>query len=184
MKLHHASIGTTRGGRGRRAFTMVEVVIAAAIVGGLTAATMAAVSAAVKARLLLAEQQYGTTLATSLLDEACAQAYKPPTYSPGDEPIIVYDVDGFPVNRLPFDDLTDYAAYSESPPRTRDGTTLTEFTGWTRTVNVERVLATDLSTVSGSDTGVRRITVTVLHGTRVVRKLVQIRTQVSDEARS
>ncbi len=168
----------------RRAFTIVEVAIAAAIVGGLMAATMTAVSAAVKSRALLAEQQYGTTLATSLIDEVCAQAYAPPIYAPGAAPIIVYDSGGVAVNRLPFDDLTDYVNYTESPPRARDGTIMTEFTSWTRTVLVERVLATDLSTVSGSDTGIRRVTVTVKRGSRVIRAVSQIRTSISDGARS
>ncbi len=171
-------------GRHRPGFTMVEVVIAAAIVGALLAATMTAVSAAVKTRVALAEQQYGTTLAASLLDEVCAQSYNPPIYAPGNAPIIVYDGTGFPVNRLPFDEITDYSDYTESPPRARDGTVMTEFTGWTRTILVERVLASDLSTVSGSDTGFRKITVTVRHGARVVRKVSQIRTSLSDGARS
>lgn len=170
--------------RRRSGFTIVEVVIAAAVVGGLMAATMTAVSAAVRARAVLAEQQYANTLASSLLDEACAQAYSPPIYAPGAAPLIVYDGGGFPVNRTAFDDVTDYVNYTETPPRARDGTIMTEFTGWTRSVLVERVLASDLSTVSGSDTGVRKITVTVQHGTRVIRKMSQIRTAVSDGARS
>lgn len=67
---------------------------------------------------------------------------------------------GTPPNRN-YDDVDDYDAYTESPPKEVDGTTMTEYTGFTRSVVVDYVSETNLDQVSTPITRFKRITVTV-----------------------
>jgi MSHA pilin protein MshD len=60
-----------------------------------------------------------------------------------------------------YDDVDDYDGFTETPPREVDGTQMTEYTGYTRSVVVDYVLATNLDTVSTAITSYKRITVTV-----------------------
>jgi hypothetical protein len=60
-----------------------------------------------------------------------------------------------------YDDVDDFNGWTESPPQDRDGNVMPEFTGWQRSVSVVWVSPTNLSTVSATETGVKRITVTV-----------------------
>ena len=67
-------------------------------------------------------------------------------------------------NRSTWDDTDDYDDWSKSPPQTKDGTSLTEYSGWTRSVIVQKVNVGDPNNVisdSSDDDGLRRITVTV-----------------------
>ncbi len=57
--------------------------------------------------------------------------------------------------------MDDYDGYAETPPSQKDGTILTDFTGWSRSIGVNWVQVSDARTISSSDTGLKRITVTV-----------------------
>jgi hypothetical protein len=61
-----------------------------------------------------------------------------------------------------YDDVDDYDGLSQTPPQLRDGTALTEFTGWTRSVSVTFVNpdAPDVA-ASPADSQLKRIIVTV-----------------------
>ncbi len=60
-----------------------------------------------------------------------------------------------------FEDVDDYHNWTETPPQLKDGTVMPGLTGWRRTVTVE-YLNPDTMAVSGTtDTGLKRITVTV-----------------------
>jgi hypothetical protein len=64
--------------------------------------------------------------------------------------------------RADWDDVDDYDGWSASPPEAKDGTELTEFTGWSRAVTVEYVAPAKPGTVAvGGDQGVKRVTVVV-----------------------
>ncbi len=67
---------------------------------------------------------------------------------------------GAPTTRN-YDDVDDYDGYTESPPREVDGTTMPEYTGYTRSVVVDYVSETNLDLVSTAITRFKRITVTV-----------------------
>jgi MSHA pilin protein MshD len=60
-----------------------------------------------------------------------------------------------------FDDVDDYNGYTETPPKEVDGTSMTEYTGFTRSVVVAYVSETNLDLVSTPITRFKRITVTV-----------------------
>jgi hypothetical protein len=78
-------------------------------------------------------------------------------------------------NRLDCDDVDDYNNWSTQPPETRDGTNMSDLHRWRRTAAVEWVDQSDLTTVSGVATNIKRITVTVdRNGTRLA-ELVAVR---------
>ena len=66
-----------------------------------------------------------------------------------------------PSRKQTFDDVDDYAGWSESPPQYADGTTIAGFQGWTRAVQVVSVSVTNPEVVSGVRTGLVRISVRV-----------------------
>jgi MSHA pilin protein MshD len=62
----------------------------------------------------------------------------------------------------PYDDVDDYDGYSESPPQEEDGTDMTDYTGFTRSVIVEYVTPTNFDVVStNTSTQFKRIKITV-----------------------
>ncbi|MFH1238665.1 MAG: prepilin-type N-terminal cleavage/methylation domain-containing protein [bacterium] len=61
----------------------------------------------------------------------------------------------------PYDDVDDYNGYSESPPTEEDGTVMTIYQGFSRSVVVEYVNINDFNVVSTSITKYKRIKVTV-----------------------
>jgi len=92
-------------------------------------------------------------------------------------------------NRSAYDDVDDYRNLTDSPPKLKNGTAIVGFTGWTRTVSVVRVDKDVLNCGSGtfplcpvSESGVKKITVTVKHGNIVVATLVAIKTKASPAA--
>jgi hypothetical protein len=60
-----------------------------------------------------------------------------------------------------YDDVDDFRNYTESPPKEVDGTNMTEYTGFTRTVAVDYVQEANFDAVSTSITRFKRIRVTV-----------------------
>ena len=78
------------------------------------------------------------------------------------------------------DDVDDYDGWSGSPPEYKDGTVIPDLDGWARHVTVAWVKATDLSLTSGSETNVKRITVTVTYNDMEVASLTAVRTLARD----
>ncbi len=78
-------------------------------------------------------------------------------------------------NRNGFDDVDDYHNLSDSAPKKRDGTAITGYTGWTRTVTVEWLAPANFATVSVTDQNVKRVTVTVKKGTQAMSSVVAIK---------
>ena len=140
-------------------FSLVEAVASIAIVGVAIVAALHTVGGAARALDVGLTQQLGPALAHDLMAEILPLAYEDPDATPefGTEPG-EHDDAG---TRIHYDDLDDYDGWRESPPRRRDGTVLTDAGGWTREVSVQWVPASDLSAVSVTDSGLKRIAVTV-----------------------
>ena len=60
-----------------------------------------------------------------------------------------------------YDDVDDYDGYTETPPKEVDGTVMTDYTGYTRSVVVDYVSETNLDLVSTAITRFKRVSVTV-----------------------
>ncbi len=72
--------------------------------------------------------------------------------------------------------MDDYNGWSESPPQFADGTAMPNLANWSRSVQVAFVNPTNLSQTSTTETGAKRITVTVTHNGVVVATRVAVRT--------
>jgi hypothetical protein len=88
------------------------------------------------------------------------------------------EIDEGTSTRLDFDDVDDYDGWTASPPQEKDGTELTEYAGWTRNVTVEFVDAfAPGGSATVSDTGAKRITVTVTDPRGAETTVVSVRTK-------
>ncbi|MEZ6318282.1 MAG: LamG domain-containing protein [Phycisphaerales bacterium] len=77
-------------------------------------------------------------------------------------------------DRSLFDDVDDYNGWSVSPPQARDGSKLSEFAAYTRSVKVELTKASDVTAATSKEEGARRVTVTVSRGGARVAQLVSV----------
>jgi hypothetical protein len=66
-------------------------------------------------------------------------------------------------NRNAFDDVDDYLTYTDSPPILRNGDPIQGFDNWSRTVSVLRANPQTPNTIPTSESGLKRIKVTVKH---------------------
>lgn len=161
-------MGTDRRPHG---FSMAETLVSILIVGGLVVAAMNTAGAAMMGHKKIGDRGRGTLLAQDLLGEILLQAYEEPV----DTPTFGRESSESGSNRADYDDVDDYDGWFASPPESKDGTSMSGYTGWKRSVVVEWVDNTDLIEVSGSDTGVKRITVTVTRDGRTLAELVALR---------
>ena len=160
--------------RPARGFSLIEAVMSVVIVGGLLVAAMNTLGAGTTAEYTAAERSRALLLAEDLMTEILQQAYEDPAYPPGsfgrgaDEAATG--------DRSLFDDVDDYHGWSASPPQYRDGTPISWAGGFTRSVQVHRVNSGNLNLVVGSDSGVKRIRVTVTRGGKELVVLTGYRT--------
>lgn len=159
-----------------RALTLVEAVFSIVIVGGLLVAAANAVGASAATRQKALQRTQGQQLARALMAEIVPLAYQDPdlpTVLPGCE------LGESAADRTTFDDVDDFSAYSQSPPRAIDGTALTADSDWSWRVAVEWVSRDAVDgAVSLLESNVKRITVTVKRGQVPVATLVGLRANV------
>lgn len=163
-----------------RAFAMIEVVFATAIVGGLVVGALTLVASTAGHKANAANLARGQVLCRSLAEEICTRPVI--NWSSGgldieiDLGILVIkgvDATGISItagtgNRSTFSTVDAYKDYVESPPKDEDGNTLAGYAGWARTVSVESVTLADPTATSTTETGLRRITVRAMHQGRVM----------------
>lgn len=134
------------------------------IVGLLLATSLEVVGASKIGQFRLTERARGNELAKALMAEITTLAYADPNTEGGE-------------TRATYDDVDDYNGLSESPPTFKDGTAMTvpQPGTWQRTVTVTWVDPLTLAT-SATESGVKKIVVTVLHNGRPVGTQTAIRT--------
>lgn len=168
---------TTRGHLG---FSLVEATIAVALVGFMLVAALTTVGSSATARLIHADRANARLLASDLMAEILATAYEDPEYGPGSFGLGGDEVgDG---SRALWEDVDDYHGWSATPPQQKDGTELPGLIGWTRSVTVAWVNASNLSMDSVTDTRLKRVEVEVKHGDAVLATLKAVRAASWDEA--
>lgn len=160
----------------RRAFNMVEITISVVIVGGMMVAALNTVGAAKLGSHKTTSRKSGTLLAQQLMAEILTQSYAEPV----DTPSFGRELSESGGDRADYDDVDDYDSWSSSPPEYKDGTAIPDLDGWAREVSVRWVKAADLSLTSGSETNVKRITVTVTYNDLEVASLTAVRTLARD----
>lgn len=153
----------------RRGYTLVEAVIAVAILGGALAAALHTLGTSATTRARLDERMRGQLLGEQLMQEILSQPYEGAGETKSG------------ATRADFDCVGDYDGWFASPPEDRSGVPLAGTTDWTRSVEVIWVHPSDLTTPVGLESGVRRITVVAARGERVIAELVAWRTSAWDE---
>jgi prepilin-type N-terminal cleavage/methylation domain-containing protein len=156
----------------RRGFSLLEAIIAVVLVGVVLLAAFHVLGGTTKSAHLSAQRGTGLLLAEELMAEVLPLAYADPDQTPVFGPETGETVTG----RNAFDDVDDYAGWETSPPRQRDGTILTGYTGWKRTVNVVWADPNSPDSDLGYDGGAKRITVAAWFDGKPMATLVALRT--------
>jgi MSHA pilin protein MshD len=159
-------------GRRQQAFSLIEAVMSLVIVSVMLVAALNVVGASQLSQLWTAQTTRGHLLAAELMVEIMSQDYEDPNQ------IVAFGCESGETtgSRAGFDDVDDYHGWSSSPPTDKTGTALSGLAGWTRSVAVQWADPMDPETVEPSESGVKRIRVTVKNGTRPVASLVAVRT--------
>ncbi|HVJ86030.1 MAG TPA: hypothetical protein VM452_10330 [Caulifigura sp.] len=139
----------------RAGFSLIEIAISSLFVGTILVAAMSTTGAVVRFRSSTADQARATLLATDLLAEIQQRPYSDPNQTP------IFGRESGETVRSQFDDVDDYDAWTESPPKNQAGTSLPGFTGWSRTVNVARAQRSAPIQTASSEEGLKRITVVI-----------------------
>jgi type II secretory pathway pseudopilin PulG len=159
-------------GRRPRGFSLVEATVSILLVGGLLVLSLNLVGASAAGQKNMGDGGRARLLALGLMSEILTQAYVEPV----DTPVFGPETGESGGSRQAFDDVDDYHNWSASPPQIQDGTVMSDLTGWERAVTVEYVEPADLTTTSVTDTGVKRITVSVNYDSSEVCTMVSVRT--------
>lgn len=169
----------------RRALTLVEMVTSIVLVGVMLVAAVNTVGASKLGQRKQYDRRQGYALARLLLAEIRQLPYADPLQLDYLRTRIF--ADGLTANywlgpeldeliglRRAFDDIDDYNGWTDSPPQARDGTAMTELSGWSRSVTVVFLSAADRKTIVTQDEGVKRISVSVAHSGAAVVELVAL----------
>ena len=155
----------------RRGITLVECAVSVMVIGGLLVAGLSAARSQVDMQASASDEARAALLAADMLAEI--QAHH--TGDPNNGLIggLISGLFGTDVgenagDRTTFDDVDDYDGWTEMPPTEMNGSVIPGYSGWTRAVQVQPVLLSNPSMVSGSRTGLVRISVRVT--TRTGRK--------------
>ena len=161
----------------RRGFSLVEVVVAILVLSALLAASLNTDAASASMQPHVADRARARVLALDLLNEARRHPYDDPIAGSGLGPSPT-EING---TRSLFNDVDDFNGWSASPPQRADGSVIPGFSGWTRACTVDYVSLSNPNTVVGSDSGVKRITVTVHRGNQPMAAVTGIRTRALDK---
>ena len=162
--------------RSRRGLTLVEVSISTLIVGMLMVASLQSVANIGRTWTTTNQLVDGQGLAQELIREILAQNYTDPT----DPLATTWGPETGETTRATFNDLDDYDGWTESPVKNAVGTALTGYTGWSRSVLVEKINYANYRAYSNSamDWYLRAVTVTVTSPTGVTTTARVYRTNV------
>ncbi|HEX4414573.1 MAG TPA: type II secretion system protein [Lacipirellulaceae bacterium] len=156
----------------RGGFSLIEVVASTMIVSLMAVATLNGLGAATKS----AESIGNRAIALGLADELMSEIVQQPYSDPDGSNTFGHESGEATSPRSAFDDVDDYNGWNVTPPQYRDGTAIPNRTGWTQQVQVTRVLATDPTQTSSTDTGVKRIRVTISYQSQVLADESALRT--------
>lgn len=148
--------------------------MATLIVSILLGVAMMTLSSARGAQAKLSQEAVAHMLAAELLGEITPLPYR----DPNDVSVLGIELSEVltPQTRATFDDVDDYHNYSESPPQNRNGNSLDAFADYRRSVRVQYVTDTDLTTAAALDGGIKCIRVQVSRNGKVLATLSAIRT--------
>ncbi len=158
----------------RSGFTLIEAVLSTIIVGAMLVAALNTVGASRLSQYKTSQRSRGQLLAQMLIAEILQQSYGDPDSGQDSFGLEIDETgDG---SRSLWDDVDDYDGWSESPPKYKDGTEMSDLQSWQRSVQVKWIDPVDLSSTVDTNQGIKRITVTIKFGNIEVASLTGIRT--------
>ena len=158
-----------------RGMALIEAVVSMVVLSVMLVAALNTVGASRLGQRGNADLLRAAALASDLMAEVMDKSYADPGATPvwGPEPAEIL------AGRSTYDDVDDYDQYTESPPKDRSGTVIPGLSGWKRDVAVAYVNPLDLTQAVVTDSGVKRVMVTVSRGTMPLIKLVSLRTSAT-----
>ncbi len=144
----------------RSGFSLVESVVSTLIVGLLLVTASRTVSTSVITQTTTADLVKASVLADSLLSEIISLSYMEPGLSTS---AIARESGESGGSKVGYDDVDDFDGWTEKPPEYRDGTAMANLSSWQRRVTVQWITIsnTGVVAVSGTETNIKRIRVTV-----------------------
>lgn len=162
----------------RTGISMAETIVATLIIGFVLVASLQIVGPMVRSSSVHADRLVAARLAAEITQEIGTKLFTDPQDNTPD--VLGADSGERAANRLDFDDVDDFANWSSSPPTLSTNQSNTFLTGWTRSVKVVHVQLVDAKTVSATNTGLKRITVTVSKNGITLAETVSLRAQITD----
>ncbi|MBM3965704.1 MAG: hypothetical protein FJ308_11665 [Planctomycetes bacterium] len=153
--------------RHTRGFSQIEVAASTALMSVLMIATMASIAASRRRATAEMNRLQGQLLATELLTEIMSL----PACDPQSGPPATLGRESGETNgsiRTNWDDVDDYHNVTESPPKSRSGTDIPGFPGWTRSTVIERLRSADWTQTNASYASVYRITVSLSRNNQTI----------------
>lgn len=151
----------------RRGLSLVEVTISMLVISVMLTAALRTLAATTTTESRSVERLQGRDLAEQLLAEIRDRAYDDPDTIPEFGP----ESGETTTDRRHFDDVDDYHGWKSSPPTDATGTPVLDDARWSRTAVVGWVRLDDPTAAAGSDTGLKRILVTVFRGDRRITQV-------------
>lgn len=169
MQRRHPQL--VHGNGSRSGFTLLESALAMLLTSVLMIVSLWSVGAARRREGKTVDRLRAEQVACDLLNEVLTQAYQEPTAT------VVFGPETGENNgtRILFDDVDDYNGWSSTPPKDRNGTVISGLTGWTQTVQVAWANPTTWGTTSATNTGLKRITVTISKSNQAIATLTGFR---------
>ena len=162
----------------RRGLSIVEAAISIVLVGVMLVAALNAAGASKLALTKLSDRGRGMLLAQEIMTEILAMEYEDSAFPAGN--FGRGAAENATGDRSLYDDVDDFDTWTATPPEDKDGTAKADHADWSRGVIVDRATAADLRLTSGTDTRIKRITVTVSKKGVTVATLVAFRAAGGD----
>ena len=145
--------------RAKRGFTLVEAVMAMLVVSILLVAALRATGGSARIQYKNAERATARMLADSMMSDVLTLPYEDPYVTP----LFGRESGETTSSKSNYDDLDDFNGWTEAPPQWKDGSTMSNLSGWRVTVTVDRVRAATPTATTSTESGAKRVTVKVLH---------------------
>jgi len=157
----------------RKGLTLIEGMVSTVIVSTMLVMVLNTLGSSVRGKEIRQAKSRGPTLAQQLMAEILQANYK----DADETPVFGREASETGTTRSSFDDVDDYHNWS-SAPEEKDGTAIANLSGWNRSVTVQYVQPSSPTTVSSSDQGIKRITITVTDPYDQKTSLVAIRSDL------
>ena len=157
---------------------MAETVLSTVLVGFVLVGTLQIVGPIAQSTTVHADRLVAANLANELSEQVATKFYTDPDID--DIDAIGIDASEQAKVRADFDDVDDFHGWAASPPQLSNGDVLSNLSGWSRSVEVNHVLLADAATISKTNTGLKRITVTVTHHGTTLARVITLHSQAAD----